>query len=352
MISTKGLVLTYVFFWVVRVQGWLRRNRQPLLRGTGYFFDVPVMGGFYAGPGRQLLRDYRLRMLIPFAVDVPCAAVIFATGHLQCLVWLVLALTVLIHINHLYSVDLAERQARRFSEPEAQAPVPTITLSLAPRRLRDYSRPGFEWTVGLVAVAGLALMAYGWPLRPGHPGWGRFRASASLFVYLQLGFIYVKQLIISWRSPVPSSNAEEYMALRAQTRAYYLRMCDWNRLALACSFLLGDVILLTSPGHTRLIEKLWVGTFVLAGVLGTVLVEIKRKRLASMTASLPPARLPNLLDDQFPVRGPVCWAPYAPTLVLKGARGYSINFANTLAKLGIAYAAGLMVLIAVSKALR
>lgn len=352
MLGTNGIVLTYVFFWVVRIQGWLRRNRQPLLRGPGFFFDVPVEAGFYEGPGRQLLRDYKLRMLIPFAVDLPCAIAIFTTGHLQWLVWLVLALTALIHINHLYSVDLAERQARRFSKHEEQAPVSAIALSLEPRRLRDYSRPGFEWTIGLLAVVALAVMAYGWPLRPGHPGWGHLFASAWFFVYLQLGFLYVKQLIVSWRSPVPRPHAEQYMALRAQTRAYYLRMCDWNRLALGCSFLLGAVMLLTSPGHSQLIEKIWIGVVVLVGIVGTVLVEIKRKRLASMTASLPPARLPNLLEGQVTVRWPICWDPCAPTPVLKGARGYSINFANTLAKVGVAYVAGFMVLIAVSKAFR
>ena len=42
---------------------------------------------------------------------------------------------------------------------------------------------------------------------------------------------------------------------------------------------------------------------------------------------------------------PVCYQPSAPMLILKGARGYSLNLANTLAHLGAAYLAGMVVLI-------
>src|SRR5262249_16483108 len=74
-----------------------------------------------------------------FAVDIPVAIAIFLSGHLLLLNGLVLGLCALIHINHLFSVDLAERQARPFAVPEAEAPVASIVFSLTPRRLRDYT---------------------------------------------------------------------------------------------------------------------------------------------------------------------------------------------------------------------
>jgi len=57
-------VIMYVFFWVVRI------------RGPEWLFNVHVQPGFYEGEGRKLLHRYRMRMFIPFAVDIPLAIAI------------------------------------------------------------------------------------------------------------------------------------------------------------------------------------------------------------------------------------------------------------------------------------
>ncbi|MGH9702186.1 MAG: hypothetical protein ACRD4K_02330 [Candidatus Acidiferrales bacterium] len=129
MINFNGYaVIFYIFFWMVRINGCLRRGRQPLLRGPEWFFNVRVRPDFYTGEGRRLLHRYWLRMFIPFAVDIPLAIAIFLSGQLALLNWLILGLAVLIHINHSYSVDLAERQARPFALPEAEQPVASVAL--------------------------------------------------------------------------------------------------------------------------------------------------------------------------------------------------------------------------------
>ena|ERR1700691_1602965 len=58
-----------------------------------------------------------------------------------------------------------------------------------------------------------------------------------------------------------------------------------------------------------------------------------------------PVKLPDFLHESDIARWPVCYQPSAPMLILKGAHGYSLNLANTLAHLGAAYLAGLAVLI-------
>jgi hypothetical protein len=40
----------------------------------------------------------------------------------------------------------------------------------------------------------------------------------------------------------------------------------------------------------------------------------------------------------------VCYQPGTPMLLIRGARGYSLNLANKLAQLGVAYLAGLITL--------
>jgi hypothetical protein len=55
----------YGLFWVVRLNGCVRRGRQPLLRGREWLFAVPVRSGFYAQEGRSILRRFRHPLLLP-----------------------------------------------------------------------------------------------------------------------------------------------------------------------------------------------------------------------------------------------------------------------------------------------
>ena len=71
-------------------------------------------------------------MFIPFAVDIPIAIAIFRSGRLVLLNWLILALAALIHLNHLFSVNLAERQARPFAKGRATGCFPGFVPEAAP----------------------------------------------------------------------------------------------------------------------------------------------------------------------------------------------------------------------------
>src|SRR5271156_2746399 len=139
-----------------RIRGCFRRWFQPLLRGPDWFFNVQVQPGFYSGAGRKMLQRYRMRMFIPFALDIPIAMAILIPGYLQYAAWLLLAQVGVIHINHLFSGDIAERKARQFAVAEAEKPVPAIMLSLKTRRLRDYSDPKLEATIALSTILALA----------------------------------------------------------------------------------------------------------------------------------------------------------------------------------------------------
>ena len=54
-----------------------------------------------------------------------------------------------------------------------------------------------------------------------------------------------------------------------------------------------------------------------------------------------------MLRESEMVKWPVCYEPSAPMLVLKGARGYSLNLANSMAIAGAVYIAGFIALLAV-----
>lgn len=345
-VANNYSVVWYGLFWLVRINGCIRRGKQPLLRGQEWFFSVPVESDFYTGAGRRILLRYWMRMFVPFALDIPLAIAIFVSGRFLLLNWLILMLCAVIHINHVYSVDLAERQARAFVAPEAEEPVARMALSLKPRRLRDYTNAKVEWLLGLsslVALAGLARyyfadseqhnarLVFGVPL---------------VLLYLQLGLLLAKRIIVAWRSPVPQAQANEYMRVREETRSFYLMICDWHRGCLAAAMLFWPIEIRTSAASLGRLMSVWLYAWLALGMVATVWVEIKRKQLVKMGLQARPAKLPDFLRQTEIARWPVCYLPAAPVLVLKGARGYSLNLANTMARLSAAYLAGLVVLVA------
>jgi hypothetical protein len=94
---------------IAHAQGARRRWRQPLLRGPAWFFDVKVQPGFYSGAGKKILDRYRMRMLMPLAILALCLSAVIGAGYFGWLTWICLGTAILIHVNHAFSVDKAEK---------------------------------------------------------------------------------------------------------------------------------------------------------------------------------------------------------------------------------------------------
>jgi hypothetical protein len=344
-IANEYLLIFYILFWAVRIRGCVRRGRQPLLRGHEWFFNVHVQPDFYTGAGKKILHRYWLRMLIPFVLDVPITASIFIPEYLQYAAWLLIVQAIWIHINHVYSVAKAEREARPIAVPEAEQPVGSMVLSLTPRRLRDYTNPYAEWALALANIVALALLFRYYFADPQHQNWRVVFAVPAFYLYLQVGMLFVKRVVLAWRAPVPQAQAAEHMEAREETRKYYLKMCDWNRALSAAGMVFWSIVIRMSPAELDRVWRIWLAAWLVITVVGTVLVEIKRKQLITVALRARPVKMPDFLHESEIARWPVCYQPSAPMLILKGARGYSLNLANTLAHLGAAYLAGMVVLI-------
>jgi hypothetical protein len=168
----------------------------------------------------------------------------------------------------------------------------------------------------------------------------------ALYLYLQLGLLYVKQVVLAWRAPVPQVQADGHLEVREQTRKYYLLQCDWYRAAMAACILFWPIEISTPLADFRRLVPIWFTVWMAISVVATVWVEIRRKQLVKLALRARPVKLPDFLHESEIARWPVCYQPAAPMLMLKGARGYSLNLANTLSHLGAAYLAGLAVLFA------
>jgi hypothetical protein len=344
MPHSQFILIFYLVWWGARIRGCFRRWPQPLLRGSEWFFNVHVQPGFYSGPGKTILHGYRMRMFIPFVLDIPILTSILIPGYGQYFIWLLLAQAGVIHLNHVYSVDAAERRARPFAIPDAEQPVAAVSLSLQPRRLRDYTNPKLEWALALSYVATFLWLLRYYFAAPEHHNPRHVFGVFVFYFYLQLGLLFVKQVVVAWRTPVPQTQAAEHMQAREETRRYYLLKCDWNRAFIAVAMLFWPIELSASPAASVYFRNIWIAIWLAITVVNGVWVEIRRKQLLATALRALPVKLPDFLQQSEIARWPLCYQPSAPMLVLKGARGYSLNLANTLAQFGAVYLAGGVVL--------
>ena len=158
--------------------------------------------------------------------------------------------------------------------------------------------------------------------------------------------MFVKRVVVEWRTPIPQAQAAEHMQAREETRKYYLRVCDWNRAVASAGILFWPIRISTSAAGLDRLLSIWFVIWLVITVVATVWIEMRRKQLVRLELRARPVKLPDFLRQSEMARWPVCYQPSAPMLVLKGAHGYSLNLANTLAYFGVAYLAGLVALVA------
>jgi len=345
MSSNQFMVVFYILWLAVRVRGCFRRWRQPLLRGQEWFFNVHVRPDFYSGAGKKILHGYWARMLMTLAVELPIAVAIFISGHFQYLTWLVLGMGIVVHVNHVFSVDLAERRARRLGILEDEQPSSVMVLSLKTRRLSDYSNRQVERFIVVSAILSIAWLVRYYFAAPEHHNLRLVFGEPALLLYMQLGLLLGKQVVLRWRSPLPQVQTEEHLHAREEARKLYLRVVDVNRILAAGMMLAWPFLLRTSDvDRRRFIMALLIALLVISAVL-TVWQEIMRNRVLSAALRARPAKLPDFLGQAGAPGWPLCYQPSAPMLVPKGARGYSVNLANTLAQLSVVYLAGFVALL-------
>jgi hypothetical protein len=190
-----------------------------------------------------------------------------------------------------------------------------------------------------------ALVAIAWLVRyylsaPEHHDLRLVFGMPAILLYVQAGYLFAKKIVVAWRTPVPQINAEEHLEAREATRKLYIKICDLNRAVVAVTFLFWPVMLSASPASRIRFAILSLAGWVAITIAAGVWQEITRKRLLKITLRARPVRLPDFMESNAPSWPLLCYQPSAPMLVLKGARGYSLNLANTMAYLGAAYLGG------------
>jgi hypothetical protein len=286
-------------------------------------------------------------MAAPIVMEVAFWIWALTTGHALWLVGAIMAMLPIIHLNHWYNVQTAEHEARAYAVADQAKPVARIGLSLTPRRLRDFTNRWLEagiW-VGTVAAFGWLARLYAGGASPARQVFGL----PVFFLYLQLGLLLAKRVIVNWRAPVPIPRTAEYLNARDAMRRYYLWTCDCNRIAFTLGIFMLAVSLSCPEPWRDVVFKGWGLVWAALCVGLAVWTEIKRKQVADIGVRARPVRMPDLSGMGERMSWPVCFEPEVPMLVLQGERGYSVNLANTAAYLALAYAVGMVALVMLAR---
>ena len=109
----------------------------------------------------------------------------------------ILALVPAIHVNHLYNVSIAERQAWQFARVEQSQAVMTSTvgLSLTPRRLRNYTNWPLEWVLGLATAGAVLALIHAYRTSPQEHSLRLVFWVPGFYLYFQLGSRQIEGII-------------------------------------------------------------------------------------------------------------------------------------------------------------
>lgn len=293
-----------------------RMWRLPRTRGDGFFFGTAVEAGFYEGEGRALLQGFRLGLVGPMVLDLPIAlaAGLASPGWFmaeQVFAWIASMVAWNLVLYH-----FAERARVLRPVAEENRP-PPAGVPLQPRRLAEHTSP-------VVELALLALVVPALVLAFRFPDPVRFRACVWI-LYLEVGLLLLKDLLVRWRMRIPARRAEDYLR--------------WRQAALSCNVVtldsirlfLGAVLLAAALHNLDLRLRL-------AGILMAGLALVLRSRRAQITvnlvarevdpwslmAEIPAARI----EGRFAAAGLLLIEPGNPSVMVRGPAGIALNAAN------------------------
>ncbi len=342
MNENQLLIIFCVFAVITRIPRIVERWKAPLLHSPGCFFSVEVPPDFLAGPGASILRRYRWRLFLPWAVELPIAAGFLAAHHSSYLLPLIAVITLLTRVNYYLDRAAAEKHARPFALPVASQPVSTVSLSLEPRTLRDYTNPWMEAAIAISIGLAFAWLGYRYASLRDWPAIRGPLAMILFYVYIQAGLLLVKRGIVRARYVAPAENAAQHLAWRDSLRRLSAGLCDCARLIFALSPLAALFVSTANWGPGAKESAMILFCMGLAAIM--IAFEWRRRlQYLEIARRTRPAKLLTMPDvaDPLPM---LCFQPALPALLLSTPNGYALNLASAAVKTAGFYFGGFAVL--------
>ena len=346
-----------LLLFAARLRTLHRVWRLPLKNGEGYFLAQQVQPDFYRSAGAPLLRRYHISVLAPVLLDAPLAVWLFlAKKYVALELEQLLALVVSIGAYNLIVAHFSALAAS-FCFDQGKAKITSLQLSIAPRRLRDYTIPVIEVAIGGTTLLALAMLGRCYALslteNANHLTLGALRAGKVLTIwvlYWQLGFLLLKGLFIRRRMPLPANRTEDFRRWRMAWLTHKLRIFDAVRLFCALSLLLAMTWIAYGRGWPRTAQIILFGLSALIMLLYLVYVAREERRFAATEGESKPVEMVKEFP-RFPVAegryfagGLLYFNPDNPWVVVRSVKGIALNLAHRTTHIAAAYFTGLVIL--------
>jgi hypothetical protein len=336
MTDNQLFVLLYLFAIATRVPRLKERWAAPLMRGPAWLFDIAVPPDFLRGPGQAILRRYRWRLFLPWAIEIPILAAILLAGRPLQVLWLVVVIALFTRFNYYAARLWAGNQARRFEAPEAARHVSTVALSLEPRNLAGYTKASVEAVIAVALGASFGWFGYACHVSP-DPLWSRLLNWTVINLYLQVGLLLIKAAIVRARSLAPAENTEQYLVWRDSLRRLTTDQCDSVRLLAAFNPLLTAVSAVTLHWNPEAFRWVELPSLFAVTVFAFRHEWRRRREHLEVARRTRPARLPVDTQEQGSF---LCFRRGHPALLLRSPTGYALNLASATARMAGLYMAG------------
>lgn len=341
------LLICGASIYILRLMTLGRLWRLPLKHGPHQFIGVSVGPEFYREAGAKLLRGYRSSLFIPVLFDAPLALwLAYTWRHAwfcfeQFVAWIAGIIIFNLIIAHFSSKVMS------MTGPAEQPANRTMQLSLAPRRLRDYTTVWIEVVIGIALATALIMLAWLYEVQ-GSTSETRAALRVTVWtLYLQTGLFLLKGVFVRWRMPLPSQRTEDFKRWRAAWLSYHVRVFDSVRMLFSFFLILG--IIIKSHWHVwtdaAIITGICVAGPVLAVYLGYLIRE--QRRLTRVEREIRPVELIKefprrpVPEGRFVAGGLLYFNPDNPGVVVRSPQGIAINLARPGAYIWLAYLAGL-----------
>lgn len=245
----------------------------PLRNGPGFFLGVEVPAGFYDGPGRLWLRNYRGMLIALHVVLIVFFGVCFALRW-----WDSVPLCGYWAVPYLVSMNALHAWARH--KLGANPPVHPVALSLESRRLGDY----ISWPMEVLSAA---IIASSW--------WVLLRHGAKFdwLFPLQMTWAAIvlpaKIMFVRSGAPLPAERTEEhyrYQDAMRRNRIHLMNAWGWLMVVVLAGYSLRQIVP-PKASHTLV----WISLCIMTAVFAYMMVvNFRGQRLAAtMGRDLRPA---------------------------------------------------------------
>src|SRR5215467_7499853 len=116
--SSEMMFLIWLLSSVARVPRLVERWKAPFLNGDGRFFGVRVPSDFVQRAGRETLVKYRVRLFLPWIVELPIVSALFAIGRPTAALLVISLITLLTRLNYYADRKMGEDVARKYQIPD------------------------------------------------------------------------------------------------------------------------------------------------------------------------------------------------------------------------------------------